>query len=189
MKTTLLAVASTLILTASACSAQEHSPPAWAALTELGMDNVAMQPGANVRVFNDINLGEQDSIDYDESNGYLTLQPGTYRIDGWSLTTFGYELTQEQRAATFSAPGYSYLWDVDAGRIEILGSMQDPLDSQPSVIDGVVEVTEPTQYYLAHQNGKNVSGISLQVFEPEARLPDGSPSTNHAFAQLVVERM
>lgn len=182
-----LLIASIIALTG--CSPPAAAPPAWASLTERGLGNVAVRPGANVRIFNDVDLGDQADITYDESNGYLTLQPGTYRFDGWSLTTFGYELTPQQSAAKFSAPGYAFLWNVEAGEIALLGSMQDPLDGQPSIIDGVLEVTGTTRFYLAHQNGKNVDDIWLQVFEPEARAPDGSSSTSHAFAQLVVERL
>ncbi len=182
-------VSSLIALTGAACSGQEPHRPAWAALTERGLGDIALKPGSNVRVFNEVDLENRDFIAYDQSTGYLTLQPGTYRCDGWSLTTFGYELTPEQRAARFSAPGYAFFYNLDTERIEILGSMQDPLDSQPSIIDGVIRVQETTRYYLAHQNGKNVDGVSLQIFEPDVRMPDGSPSTNHAFAQLVVERL
>lgn len=158
-------------------------------MTERGLGNVPLRPGANIRVFNEISLDAEDFIAYDESNGNLTLQPGTYRFDGWSLTTFGYQPTREQQATRFSAPGYAFLWNVDANKVEILGSMQDPLYSQPSIIDGVVQVPKTTRYYLAHQNGKNVKGISLQIYDPDIRMPNGSPSTNHAFAQLVIERL
>lgn len=171
------------------CSERPAETTPWAALTERGLDNVAMSPGANIRIFNDTSLSGDRSIAYDEVTGYLTLQPGTYRVDGWSLTTFGFELTAAQRAARYSAPGYAFLWNVDTESIEILGSMQDPLDGGPSLIDGVVEVATPTRYYLAHQNGRQVDGLSMQVYDPDVRLPDGSSSVDHAFAQLVIERL
>lgn len=173
-------------LCAAGCGA-DTAQPAWAVLTELGRDNVPMRPGANVRLFNEVDLNARGLVDYDTATGYLTLQPGTYRVDGWSLTTFGYELTKDEQAQTFSAPGYAFLWNVDTERIELLGSMQDPLYGQPSILDGIVEVPASTRYYLAHQNGRNVAGIHLQVYDPDATMPDGSVSTNHAFARLVVE--
>ncbi len=173
----------------AACTSGGQASPAWGTFTERGLDNVAMVAGANIRVFNDVTLPAQDAIAYDDTNGYLTLQPGTYRVDGWSLTTFGYELTPEEQAATFSAPGYAFVWNVDEESIAILGSMQDPLLGQPSIVDGILDVTDTTQYYLAHQNGRTVDGLSLQVYDPDAQLPDGTVSTDHAFAQLVVERI
>lgn len=172
-----------------ACTEPAAETTPWAALTERGLDNVAMSPGANIRVFNDTSVSGDGSIGYDEATGYLTLQPGTYRVDGWSLTTFGFELTAAQRAAVYSAPGYAFLWNVDTESIAILGSMQDPLDGGLSLIDGVVEVATPAQFYLAHQNGRQVDGLSLQVYDPDVRLADGSTSVDHAFAQLVIERL
>src|SRR6266566_3803274 len=82
------------------------------AFTEKGLSNVAMQSGTNVRIFNDVNLDAADGfIEYDKSNGYVTLRPGAYRLDGWSLTTFGWQLSAAQQAATYSAPGYAFFWN------------------------------------------------------------------------------
>ena len=44
------------------------------------------------------------------------------------------------------------------------------------------------QYHLAHQNGNKVWGIGMQFYDPTIKSPDGS-STNHAFAQLVMQRL
>jgi hypothetical protein len=46
-----------------------------------------------------------------------------------------------------------------------------------------------TNCYFGHQYGGKVGGISLQLCDPNIKLPDGTPSTNHAFAQLVIERL
>jgi hypothetical protein len=161
----------------------------WGSFTERGFSNVPMKPGINVRIFNDVSLDTQDYINYDKTTGYLTLAPGNYRVDGWSLTTFGFRLTPEQQAAAYSAPGYAFLWNVDKNDMEILASVQDPLYSLPSVINGVVQVHKTTSYFFGHQNGDKVNGISMQIYDPNIKKPDGTPSTNHAFAQLVVERM
>ena len=161
----------------------------WGAFTERSFTTLPMKPGANVRVFNDVSLDAQDYIKYDKATGYLTLEPGTYRFDGWSLTKFGINLTSEQQAATFSAPGYAYVFNVDENKLEILGSFSDPLYSLTSVLDGVLKVGRTTRYYLGHQNGDKVTGVVLEFFDPKITMPDGTPSTNHAFAQLVVERL
>ena len=161
----------------------------WAALTERGLSNVAMKPGVNIRRFTDVDMHGQGEITYDKATGYLTLAPGAYRVDGWSLTTFGWMLTPQQLAARYSAPGYAFIWNVDDSKMEILASLQDPLDSTPSVLNGVLKVEKTTSYYLAHQNGDKVEGISLELYDARARMPDGQISTNHAFAQLVVEKL
>jgi hypothetical protein len=160
----------------------EHASHAYGSFTERGLKNIAMQSGTNVRIFNDVTLPVQDFIKYDETTGYLTLAPGTYRLDGWSLTTFGWDLTPAQQAATYSAPGYAFLWNVDEKKMQALGSLQDPMYSIPSNVHAVVEVSKPTRFYLAHQNGNKVAFISMQLFDPSIKLPDGSVSTSHAFA-------
>lgn len=96
------------------------------------------------------------------------------------LPTFGFALTPEQRAAAFSAPGNAFLFNDDKNDVEIPASVQDPLYSSSSTINGVVKVERTTQYYFGHQNGGTVDGISLQR---------EMPSTNRAFAQLVIERL
>src|SRR5690349_20440698 len=99
--------------------------PAIVSLTELGLQNLAMQSGTNLRIFNQVVPDNSNSIAYDAATGYLTLQPGIYRVDGWSLTTFGWQLAPAQQAAVYSAPGYCFLWNVKADKVEILGSLQD----------------------------------------------------------------
>lgn len=101
----------------------------------------------------------------------------------------GWQLTPAQQAATYSAPGYAFLWDVDDQKIEALGSLQDPMFSPPSNINAIVKVAKRKTVCLAHQNGNKVAFISLQLFDPTIKMPDGSTSTNHAFAQLVIQRL
>ena len=51
------------------------------------------------------------------------------------------------------------------------------------------KVHKTTKYYFGQQNGDKVDGISLQLYDPGIKKPDGMPSTNHAFAQLAIERL
>src|SRR5262249_2957061 len=83
---------------------------AYVVYTELGKSQVAMKPGSNVRVFNSVHGDGGTFIRYDPATGILTLAPGTYRINGYSITTFGYLLTKEQQSAVRSVPGYAYLF-------------------------------------------------------------------------------
>lgn len=164
-------------------------PAGWASLTERGLKNVAMQSGANVRIFNDVSLHGGGHIDYDRNTGFITLHPGIYRLDGWSLTSFGWMLSPAQQAATYSAPGYAFLWNETEQKIEALGSMQDPMFALPSNIHAILRTEEAKTYYLGHQNGDKVWGILLQFFDKSVTLPDGTVSTNHAMAQLVIQRI
>ena len=189
MRTVSLGLVIVVALVGAGRSIGAEEQPIFGSFTERGLANVPMKPGTNVRVFNDVSLDVQDSIKYDKATGYLTLEPGVYRLDGWSLTTFGWQLTPEQQAAAYSAPGYAFFWNVDEKKIEVLGSLQDPLLSVPSNINGVIKVSKTTRYFLGHQNGNKVNGVSLQLYDPNIKLPDGTISTMHAFAQLVVERL
>ncbi len=56
-------------------------------------------------------------------------------------------------------------------------------------MNGVIKVSKTTQFFFGHQNGNKVTGISLQLYAPNIKLPDGTPSTSHAFAQLIIERL
>jgi hypothetical protein len=166
----------------SALARDPAGAPAYAVLTELGTRNRAMRPGVNVRVMKMAQVSRPDLISYDTSSGVLTLRRGVYRLDGISVTTFGYKLTAEQQDSTRSEPGYAYLCNVDSHGVQTLGSMQDPMFSLPSHVDDVIAVPEATRFYLGHQNGDTIGGVYLQTYWP-------GYGTNHVFARLVVERL
>ena len=193
MKTRSAALVLTMLLLASCQSAPQAVPMlpepgggrgAYVVYTELGKSQVAMKPGSNVRVFNSVHGDAGTFIVYDPATGILTLAPGTYRINGYSITTFGYLLTKEQQSAVRSVPGYAYLWSVDDDSVAVLGSMQDAMFSQASHVNDIVTVSKPTRFYLGHQNGVNVAGVLLQAYDAAV-----TTSTDHVFARLVVERL
>jgi hypothetical protein len=157
---------------------------AYVVCTELGKSQVAMKPGSNVRVFNSVHGDGGTFIVYDPATGVLTLAPGTYRINGYSITTFGYLLTKEQQSAVRSVPGYAYLWSVDDDSVAVLGSMQDAMFSQASHVNDILTVSKPTRFYLGHQNGADVAGVLLQAYDAAV-----TTSIDHVFARLVVERL
>jgi len=134
---------------------------AYGVFTELGKSVVPMKPGSNVRVFNTVHADGQDFIRYDQATGTLTLSPGTYRVDGYSITTFGYMLSKEQQSAVRSLPGYAYFYNLDENSIAILGSMQDPMYSLPRHVNDIVTLSKTTRFYLGHQNGNSVAGVLL----------------------------
>jgi hypothetical protein len=197
LKTRSAALVLTMLLLASCQSAPQSGPQsdprslepgegrgAYVVYTELGKSQVAMKPGSNVRVFNSVHGDGGTFIVYDPATGILTLAPGTYRINGYSIKTFGYLLTKEQQSAVRSVPGYAYLWSVDDNSVAVLGSMQDAMFSQASHVNDIVTVSKPTSFYLGHQNGVNVAGVLLQAYDAAV-----TTSTDHVFARLVVERL
>ena len=189
MKTRGAALVLMVFLLASCQSAPVTPAPggsrgAYGVYTELGKSQVAMKPGSNVRVFNTVQADGGGFIVYDPATGILTLAPGTYRINGYSITTFGYLLTKEQQSAVRSVPGYAYLFNVDDNKVAVLGSMQDAMFSLPSHVNDIVTVSKTTRYYLGHQNGGDVAGLLLQAYDAAV-----TTSINHVFARLVVERL
>ena len=174
----------------AACSRGEATPardaadpaPAYAVLTERGTRELFMQPGSNIRVMQDTQIRGPEHIGYDPSTGVLTLRSGVFRISGYSITTFGYKLTQAQQDSMHSEPGYAYLCNIDSRGMQTLGSMQDPMLSLPSHVDDVIAVPGTTRFYLGHQNGDTIQGVHLETFWQGL-------GTNHVFARLVVERL
>lgn len=156
--------------------------PAYAVLTELGTSNLAMRPGSNVRVMKRAQVSDPGHIAYDTATGMLTLRRGVYRLDGYSITTFGYQLTPAQQDSVRSEPGYAYLCNVGSGGVQTLGSMQDPMFSFPSHVDDVIAVPEAARFYLGHQNGDSIRGVYLQTYE-------AAYGTSHVFARLLVQRL
>jgi hypothetical protein len=61
-----------------------------------------------------------------------------------------------------------------------------PMNSGTNVriFNDAVKVQKTSRYYLEHQNGDKVTAISLEIYHPNIKMPDGSISTNHAFAPL-----
>jgi hypothetical protein len=48
------------------------------------------------------------------------------------------------------------------------------------------DVSLDAQDYITYDK---VTGISLQIYNPSIKLPDGTISNSHAFAPLVIERL
>lgn len=152
-------------------------------LVELGKKEVVMQPNTNIRMFNTNELHGGESITYDEATGTLTLLPGTYRVDAYSISTFGYMLTKDQAKNVRSLPGYAFLWNVDEKKMAVLGSMQDPMYAMASHVNDVLEVPKKSQFYLGHQNGAEVDGLYVETYDPNVK------STNHVFARMIVQKL
>ncbi|HKP75380.1 MAG TPA: hypothetical protein VJT67_07530, partial [Longimicrobiaceae bacterium] len=174
----------------AACAPSEAEPvrvaegpaPPYAVLTERGTRELFMQPGPNVRVMQDFKVRGPEHIGYDPATGVVTLTRGVFRISGYSITTFGYKLSQAQRDSMHSEPGYAYLCNIDSRGMQTLGSMQDPILSLPSHVDDVIAVPGTTRFYLGHQNGDTIQGVHLETYWEGL-------GTNHVFARLVVERL
>ena len=190
MKTRLLMLA--MLCAAAACqSASEKKQDddddvAFVVLEDwAGVNNVPMDTGTNVRHFNKI-FGTLEGVKV-VGDSALQLSAGTYRLSGFSITTFGYTTGQK----VFAAPGYAFVLrtDTTTPSIAILGSMQDAQYSAPSFVDGLFTIESGTHTYeLGHQQGSTkaqVAGIFLDMGQP----PDPHHQGGHLFARLVVQRL
>jgi hypothetical protein len=187
MRSSRLALPLAALLLAS-CDASADSTadatgaPAYAVLTEQAKSNVPLKAGSNVRHMNSNLVSGEGSISYDSVSGFLTLRRGLYRLSGYSMSTFGYQLPPGSDSTFYSAPGYAYLCNVETGAIQTLGTIQDPLVSELSNVDDVVAVPDTLVLYLGHQNGEKVNGLWLGTYAEGL-------GTDHAFARLTVERL
>jgi hypothetical protein len=59
----------------------------FAVYSEYSDSDKPMQPGANTRVFNTIEVPSGGSIKLDKNTGVITLAPGTYHITASSIVT------------------------------------------------------------------------------------------------------
>jgi hypothetical protein len=139
---------------------------------------VPMKGGTNPRTYNHWRTASGISLGSDTAT--ITLAPGTYRVTGMSITTFGYG---DGTVTPYESPGYAFLMQVPADTIVILGSMQDPMYSMPSLVDGVVTVVDTTRYVFAHQNGDSIPGIYLETGH---KL---DPRGGHLVARLVIQKL
>jgi hypothetical protein len=148
-----------------------------------------MQPGLNRRVFNVVEAQAGDDIELND-DGSITLQPGTYRLTGFSLTTMQVTFAPPVPQHDTNYPGYALIYrvaDESAGRALLkdaiaIGSPQTALSTTPSLFDAVYSTREKTDIAVGHQSGENLNDeIYLSVYEVS-----GTPSDFHVFARLAI---
>jgi hypothetical protein len=169
-------------------------PASHAVFAEFARDsNKLMKNGLNRRIFNvteahagsDITLG---------NDGYISLEPGTYRISGFSTVSMQTTFAPPTMQHNNNYPGYCMLYPRSAeaaGGMEILkqviaiGSPHNALDMAPSLFDVIYTVTTKTDIALGHQSGEDLHDeVYLSVYEVE-----GTKSEYHVFARIAITRM
>ena len=174
------AIASAVLLGACGAESSRQNAAPEIAWFEKWADTawVPMKGGTNPRTYNRWQIASGISLGKDTAT--IKLAPGTYRFTGLSITTFGYG---EGPVTPYESPGYAFLMQVPKDSLVILGSMQDPMYSVPSMIDGILTITDTTSYIFAHQNGDSIPGIYL---ESGHKL---DPRGGHLFARLVIQKL
>jgi hypothetical protein len=167
-------------------------PASYAIYGELAQgSNKLMKSGLNRRVFTRVEAQAGTDIKL-EGDGSIMLQPGTYRISGFSITTMQTTFAPPQPQFDSNYPGYALLYRVaDENDSDILaraitiGSVQDALNATPSQFNAVFTTTKKTHIAVGHQAGEDLHDeVYLSVYEVA-----GIPSDYHLFAQISITRI
>ena len=159
-----------------------------AVFSEYSDSDKPMQPGANVRVFNRVEVESGGSIRLDRATGVVTLRPGTYHVTASSIVT---PYDPEAADAATRVPdeprplgGYCRL------RYRNKPAREDPpialgtissTNMIPSLVDTFVRTDKEIEIVLEHQAGGEVGGLYLQV--------RAGGSADHVFARISIHRL
>jgi hypothetical protein len=159
----------------------------FAVYAEWSDEHKPMQPEANVRVFNRVEVESKGSTSLDMATGAVTLRPGTYHITASSIVTPFYpEFDTDGRVTPQLRPygGYARLRYSDKPAREdrpiALGTISH-VNMLPSMIDTYLQVDHPVEIMLDHQAGAHVQGLYLQVAVEN--------SSWHIFARISILRL
>jgi len=151
--------------------------------------NVPMKKGLNRRVFNTVEAQEGTGIEL-QKDGSITLQPGSYRITGFSMVTMQAKLAAPVSSSGLNYPGYCLVYERDHEENDPLkhqigiGSPSTALDMTPSLFDLVFSSEHVTQICVGHQSGDEFADpVYLSVY-----AVDGVASPYHVFARIAIFR-
>jgi hypothetical protein len=151
-----------------------------------------MNAGLNQRVFNVVEAQAGNAIHLN-SDGSITLQPGTYHITGYSITTMQTTFAPPQPKHDDNYPGYALVYraaDASEGTDLVkdaisIGSPQTALDGTPSLFDAVYTAHKKTTIAVGHQSGGDLHDeVYLSVYEVA-----GTPSDYHVFARISITKL
>ncbi len=187
---TLLATVLALAMLLAARAAQ----PSYAVYAEVARgSNQLMKPNLNRRVFNVTEAQAGDDIRLN-ADGSITLQPGTYRLSGFSLVTMQATFAPPAPRHDNNYPGYCLVYPAALekeapnkllpGAISV-GSPATALDTCPSVFEAVYTAKTETTIAVGHQSGEDLHDeVYLSVYEV-----NGIPSDYHVFARIAITRL
>jgi hypothetical protein len=153
--------------------------------------NKLMKPNLNRRVFNVTEAQSGTDIKL-EKDGSITLKPGTYHIQGFSMVTMQATFAPPVIKNNNNYPGYCLLYpkqyesDTTILKHQIcIGSPCTAYDTAPSLIDVMYTCDKEINICLGHQSGADLHNeVYISVYSV-----DGIPSEYHAFARLAITKM
>jgi hypothetical protein len=183
-------------LVAAGCGGSSQSashPQSYAIYGEYARNsNKLMKNGLNRRVFNKVEAqsGSDTTLN---SDGSITLKPGTYRISGFSIVTMQTTFAPPQPKHDTNYPGYALVYpvaDESAGKSLVndaigIGSPQTALDAFPSSFDLVYTTKATTKIAVGHQSGNDLHDeVYLSVYDVS-----GETSNYHVFARISIWKL
>lgn len=149
--------------------------------------NKLMQPGFNRRVFQRIDSQAGQGIRLN-GDGTITIAPGTYRINGFSMVTQQLGFSPPTFEHDNNYPGYAIVKPAnssDFGDAIAIGSLSTAGYSTPSIFDAIYSTDTEVVVEVGHQAGKALNAeVYLSVYEV-----DGVTSPYHLAARVCITRL
>jgi hypothetical protein len=179
-----------LLLAGGCASPAAEKEKSYAIYAEFAKANVPMKAGLNRRVFNTTEAQRGTDIRR-ETDGSITLQPGTYRITGFSTVTMQTTFAPPVPKFNLNYPGYCLVYPAafetndPLGHQVGIGSPGTALDGSPSEFDLIYTCTAPTQLCVGHQSGEELNNeVYLGIYDVA-----GAVSPYHVFARIAIVRL
>ena len=153
--------------------------------------NKLMQPNLNRRVFNQVETQAGSDIALNR-DGSISLQPGTYRITGFSIVSMQTTFAPPKMKNNNNYPGYCLVYpkayEADSSILKhviAIGSPQTAFDAAPSVFDVIYTAATKTDIAVGHQSGADLHDeVYLSVYEV-----NGIKSDYHLFARIAITKL
>ena len=155
--------------------------------------NKKMANGLNRRVFNREEVIDKNGNIILGTDGAITLNPGMYRITGFSSVTMQDELWPSPLRHATTYPGYCLVYrkeDEAKPQNDLLplalgiGSPTAAAYFAPSTFDLVAVIESKTEICAGHQVGASNDEVYLSIYEI-----DGTKSDYHAVARIGITRL
>jgi hypothetical protein len=155
--------------------------------------NKKMVNGLNRRVFNREEVTDKNGNIILGTDGAITLNPGMYRIMGFSNVTMQDELWPSPLRHATTYPGYCLVYrkeDEPKSQDDLLplalgiGSPTAAAYFAPSTFDLVAVIASKTEICAGHQVGASNDEVYLSIYEI-----DGTKSDYHAVARIGITRL
>ncbi len=178
--------------TAAAAYETDTSLAIYEERTSRATGNKLMGNGVNRRIFN-IKTKQSGKAITCDNNGRIFLEPGTYRISGFSTVTM--EITMPNPYKEYDYPGYCMVYPTkyeSLGREELqlylwgVGGVASSDKCSPSCFDMVYTITKNDTISVGHQSGANYKyPIYLSVY----KTLEGDSSDYRVFSRIAIQRL